>query len=196
MKRITIPVLLVAVMWIIWIVFGTGAISYGIHPRDVSSIKGIFFASFIHGNTQHIMSNTLPILVLSIVIAVFYNRLWLIIWTLITLTGGILVWLFARATANGVPTYHVGASLTIFGLIGFLLAIGIFKHKFRDIIISVIVALLYGGALYGILPTNPAISYEAHLFGFISGVWWAYVFRKTNLSGKEKKEEVLPDKNI
>ncbi|MBN2662099.1 MAG: hypothetical protein JXR68_00495 [Bacteroidales bacterium] len=75
MKKITIPVLIVLIMWAIWLIFGQAAITFGIHPRDFSSIRGILFAPFIHANSAHIMSNTLPILILSGVLSVFYNKI-------------------------------------------------------------------------------------------------------------------------
>ena len=36
--------------------------------------------------------------------------------------------------------------------------------------VAVIAFALYGGVLWGVLPSNPAISWEAHLFGFIGGL--------------------------
>ncbi len=189
MKKATIPAILVVIMWVVWLIWKEKAITYGIHPRDVSSLKGIIFSPFIHGNLNHILSNTLPILILSIVLAIFYNRIWLSVWFLVSVTGGALVWLFARASTQGFPTYHVGASITIFGILGFLLASGIFRKTFRDFFIALIIGILYGGALYGILPTNPHISWEGHLFGLLAGIFWAYVFRKTDVKQKKKKKE-------
>lgn len=183
-------------MWIIWLVFGQSAIVFGIHPRDISSLKGILFAPFIHGSTTHILSNTLPILILSSVLAVFYNRIWIPVWFLISITAGLLVWLFARASAGGIATYHVGASITIFGLLGFLLASGIFRKKFRDLLIAIIIGVIYGGALYGILPSDPSISWEGHAFGFAAGIFWAYLYRKTAVINKSKTKSVLPDTKI
>lgn len=194
MKKLTIPVIIVLIMWAIWLIFGNAAITFGIHPRDISSLKGIFFAPFIHASTEHIMSNTLPILILSSVIAFFYNKIWLLVWILISISGGLLVWIFARASTGGVQTYHVGASLTIFGLLGFLMASGIFRKKIRDFLIALVIGIIYGGALLGILPSDPHISWEAHLFGFISGFFWAYVFRNSGKVNTQKS--VLPDSQI
>jgi len=193
MKKLTIPAVLVVIMWLVWLFFGQRAITFGIHPRDISSLKGVFFSPFIHANLGHISSNTLPILILSSVLALFYNRIWLPVWFLVSITGGILVWILARAATNGIPTYHVGASLTIFGLLGFLLASGLFRKKIRDFIIAVIIGIIYGGVLYSVFPSDPNISWEAHMYGFIAGIFWAYVFRKVSV---RKKEEVLPDKKI
>ncbi len=76
------------------------------------------------------------------------------------------------------PVVHVGASGVIFSLIGFLMASGIFRMKFKAIIIAVIIAVVYGGVLWGMLPSKPWISWEGHLFGFIAGIILAWIFRK------------------
>ena len=188
--KLTISLILIGVIWIIWIFFGMNAIPYGIHPRDFSAFRGIFFASFIHGSYGHIISNTLPLFVLTWGLGVFYKRIWILVWILTTLSGGILVWLFARATTGGIDTYHVGASLTIFALLGFFLASGLFRKKLKAFLVALVVGVLYGGALYGIIPSDPHVSWEAHLFGFIAGIFWAYVFRKS-LNEKEKHTEPL-----
>jgi membrane associated rhomboid family serine protease len=80
------------------------------------------------------------------------------------LVSGLGVWLFG---ASGV---HVGASGLIFGYLGFLLLRGYFERNFPSILLSLIVGFLYGGAIWGVLPTQPGISWEGHLFGFIGGV--------------------------
>ena len=192
MKKIGISLTLIAIIWIIWLVFGHNAISYGIHPRDFSSLRGILFASFIHGSYAHIISNTLPLFVLTWALSVFYKRIWLVTWLLTTITGGALVWIFARANTGGVMTYHVGASLTIFALIGFFLASGIFRKKLKAFLVAVGVGIIYGGALYGIVPADPHVSWEAHLFGFIAGIFWAYVFRKVENDKDKDKSHLEP----
>ena len=178
-------------MWIIFLVLEQKAIVYGIHPRDVSSLKGIFFAPFIHASRQHILSNTLPILILSWILAIFYERFWLFAWFLMSISAGALLWIIGRASTLDLPTYHVGASITIFALIGFFLASGIFRKQFKALLVAIVIGFLYGGALYGILPSNPHVSWEGHLSGFIAGIFWAYVFRNVAETRKAKDKEEL-----
>ncbi len=193
MKKLKIPLLIVGLMWIVFLVMGQKAIPYGILPRHIDSLRGILFAPFIHVNLNHIMSNTLPIFLLTWALALFYERFWFLSWVLMTLTANTLLWFFGR------EAYQVGASVTIFALIGFFLASGIFRRQFKALIIAVVIGFLYGGALYGILPSDPHISWEGHLFGLLSGIFWAYIFRKTPET-REKKEELdeqkILDKNI
>jgi membrane associated rhomboid family serine protease len=69
-------------------------------------------------------------------------------------------------------------SAVIFALLGFLLAIGIFKFSLKTLIISGIIFFLYGGVIFGVLPSDPRISWEGHLFGFISGIVIAKLNKK------------------
>ncbi len=178
---------MLSVMWVVFLLFGKNALDYGILPRHVSGLKGIIFSPFIHVNFGHIAANTLPFLILTWVMALFYRRFWLLAFVLIVVTGSFVVWLFGRTAM------HVGASLAIFGVFGFLVASGFFRKKFKAVLIAIIIGILYGGILIGVLPTNPYISWEGHLFGFLAGIFWAYVFRNT---ASEKEEKVLPDKNL
>jgi membrane associated rhomboid family serine protease len=81
------------------------------------------------------------------------------------LVGGLGVWLFAA------PGYiHIGASILIFGYLGFLLLRGYFQRNIPSILLSILVFLLYGGTIWGVLPSRPGISWQGHLFGFLGGV--------------------------
>ena len=89
------------------------------------------------------------------------------------LFSGIGVWLFAQPNS-----ITVGASGIIFGYLGFLMFRGIFQRNIPSIAVSLIVFFLYGGMIWGVLPSNPHISWMAHLFGFIGGVWTARMMAK------------------
>jgi membrane associated rhomboid family serine protease len=89
------------------------------------------------------------------------------------LVGGLGTWLI------GSPGVHVGASGLIFGYLGFLLARGYFERNFPSILLAIVVGSLYGGAIWGVLPTQPGISWEGHLFGFIGGVLAARFLART-----------------
>ena len=89
---------------------------------------------------------------------------------IISILGGGLVWIFGKAN-----TIHIGSSGIIFGLIGFLMFIGVFRREWRALAASAVIFFLYGGALLSLFYTLPGISWEGHFFGFLSGVlaaWW------------------------
>ncbi len=184
MKRFLIPFIFVAIMWVVFALqaIGLDVNQFGIYPRHVSGMPGIVISPFLHGNLAHITSNSLPMLVLGIVLFIFYPRFANQILIFSTLIGGTLVWLFARSAI------HIGASGLIFSLLGFILASGIFRKDFKSIIIAIIIFFVYGGVIWGVLPTNPQVSFEGHLFGFITGGFLAYLYR--NKAAMKKKQQI------
>ena len=57
----------------------------------------------------------------------------------------------------------------VYAMWGYLIVYGFRQKHFRDIVISVLVLILYGGLVFGVLPSSPNISYESHLFGALAG---------------------------
>ena len=47
--------------------------------------------------------------------------------------------------------------------------------------LSLIVVFIYGGTIWYIFPTDPKISWEGHLSGFIVGILLALLFKKNTL---------------
>jgi len=185
---------ILVIIWVIYIiqeVFNLDFIHFfGICPRDTKHWIGIFTAGFIHANIAHITANSLAIFLLTWILFVFYKRIATIVWILILITDGALIWLLARG-----QTCHIGISGEIFGLIGFILTSGILRGSFKAFIAALIVAVLYGGVIWsGILPTSPYISWEGHLFGFIAGILYAYLFRNKAEKQSEIEAEKLQNK--
>jgi len=176
-------------MWLVFFSQSTFNIPfghYGILPRNFFGIVGILSAPLIHADLSHILSNTPALLILSITVLYFYPDSSLKVLSAIYLLTGIFVWLFAR------QVYHVGASGIIYGLLGFLFFSGIFKRDIRSIAIALLVTFIYGGLIWGVLPIMQGISWESHLFGGISGIIMAFIFRKEDPFIKydwEKEEE-------
>lgn len=170
--------LLLGVIWLVYVInglFQLGWNNYGIVPRTLLGLRGIVFAPFLHGNLYHIVSNTFPLAVLMGILIVFYERLVVKVPVLIVIIGGLLVWIFGRTSS------HIGASGLIYGLAAFLVAFGFYKKKVIAIIISIVVIFLYGGLIFGVLPTRSWISWEGHLFGALSGVVLARLFKNTEV---------------
>lgn len=145
--------------------------AHGIHPRSTRGIIGIAFSPFLHGDFPHLMSNSLPLLVLGgLVLAggrgVFFGTTIFVI-----ALGGAAVWLLAPANTN-----HIGASGLVFGYLGFLLARGVIEKSIGWFLLSLVVMIAYGGLLFGVLPGQPGISWQGHLFGFAAGIIAAWGF--------------------
>ncbi len=159
----------VAIFWLLEIldqfVFRGSLDIFGIIPHQVIGLRGILFAPFLHGDFTHLIANTVPFLILGWLVMLQETSDFFIVTGLTMLVGGLGVWLFAA------PGYiHIGASILIFGYLGFLLLRGYFQRNIPSILLSILVFLLYGGTIWGVLPSRPGISWQGHLFGFLGGV--------------------------
>ena len=161
------------VMWLVEVldtfVFDSGLQAHGIEPRRLDGLEGVLFAPILHDGWTHIISNSIPFLVLGALAMTYGLRRWLTATTLIVFGAGLATWLLARS-GN-----HIGASILVFGYFGFLLGMAWFERSVRSIGIAVVVAVAYGGLIWGVLPTNSGVSWEGHLFGVIGGVLAAAV---------------------
>lgn len=170
-----VPFLIVVLMWIpflIEIVFQTDLGWLGIFPRDYSGLKGILFAPFIHGDINHLASNSLPMIVLGGLTYTFYRPIFYKSHFFIALVGGLIVWLIGR------ESYHIGASGIIYGLASMLFFGGMFRKSYRLVAVSLLVVFLYGSMIWGVLPIKDEISWESHLAGGIVGLALAVYYRK------------------
>lgn len=162
---------LIFVIWAVHLVnllFGGFLMGWGIVPRTVKGLVGIFTCPFIHSLQpspfQHIISNTVPLFLLVLILLVWYEKIAGEAIAVIILLGGFLVWLFGRSSS------HIGASGLIYGLAAFLVAAGIFFRNLRSILLAIVVALIYGGLIYGVLPLRAEVSWESHAFSAVAGV--------------------------
>ncbi|UCG06555.1 MAG: rhomboid family intramembrane serine protease [Desulfobacterales bacterium] len=143
---------------------------YGLRPRHLDGLWGLVCSPFLHMNLGHLIANTGALFVLLTVALSFSRKLTFIAIVIIAILGGGLVWVFGKG-----HTIHIGASGIIFGLIGFLMFIGVFRREWSALAVSAAIFFLYGGALLSLFYALPGISWEGHFFGFLSGVlaaWW------------------------
>ena len=168
---------LLAVMWLLEIVdqiaLGGRLDQFGIRPRSLGGLAGIVLAPFLHGGFAHLAANTVPFAVLAVFIMLRRKRDLAVVSLLAALVGGMGVWLVGASNS-----VHIGASGLVFGFLGYLLSRGVFERRFWTIAGSVVVGLLYGGALFGLLPGRPGISWEGHAFGFVGGVLAAWLLTR------------------
>ena len=144
--------------------------NYGIVPRTSDGLLGIPLAPFLHGDVEHMLANTVPLLVLGGLIVARSVKTFVAVTVVVTVVGGLGVWLFGRG-----DSVHIGASGLVFGYFGFLLLRAWFERTLISLAVAALVAVLYGGLIFGVLPGRPEVSWEGHLFGFAAGVlsaWW------------------------
>jgi len=154
---------------------------YGIYPLQPGALTGILTGPLIHGSWSHLFANTLPVVILGTALFYGYPRSAIPVLTTVWLGSGLGVWLFAR------ESYHIGASGLTFGIMFFLFVINILRWDKRAIALTMIIFFLYGSMIWGVFPSEPAISYESHLFGAVIGVLLAFVLKKHDPMPGEKK---------
>ena len=169
-----IPLRLVFIMWAAFfaeLIFGLPLSYFGIVPWTLQGLIGIVAAPMLHGSLNHLVSNTIPLLFLGTVIFFFYEKIGGIVFFRAYFWTNLLVWLFGRQQSN-----HIGASGVVYGLAFFLIFFGIFRRDFTSMLISIVVIMLYGGVIYGVLPTDPRVSWESHFAGALVGIYTAIGF--------------------
>jgi membrane associated rhomboid family serine protease len=165
-------------------VLGGTLTQFGIMPRTFSGLDGILFAPLIHVNWGHLIANTLGLLLFGfLAMAVGLGR-WLGVTALIWLVSGFGVWLV------GGGAYTVGASGVLFGWLTFLLVRGVFNRSLAQILVSVVLFLYWGTTLLGVLPGNPGVSWQGHLFGAIGGVIAAWLVARVD--GRDETPPARP----
>ena len=178
-KNLQTALAVVAILWLVFFInlaLPMDLRLYGLRPRHIDSLVGILLTPFLHVDLRHLIANSGVLFVLLTVSLSFSRKLTFVALWIIVLVGGGLVWLLGKS-----DTIHIGASGIIFGLIGFLISLGIFRRDWKALVISLLVLLLYGGALQSLFIFVPGISWTGHLFGFLSGVlaaWWMRSARK------------------
>lgn len=181
------PVFMLLLMWGVYIweaVFLVSFDTYGIYPRDLTGLRGVLFSPFIHGDLQHIVNNSYPVLILGTAIFYFYRRSAKFVLLYSFLMTGVWVWAMGRSS------FHIGASGLIYAWGAFLFTSGVLNKNKRMMGLSLLVVFLYGSMIWGVLPLMPEISWESHLFGAIAGVILAVVFKKDGPKKRKYEWEI------
>lgn len=159
----------------------------GVQPRKLIGLLGILTSPFIHGNQEHLASNSIPFVVLFSSIMFFYAKIAKQVIFGVYFMTGIGIWLFARENHS-----IIGSSGLIYGFASFLIFSGFFRQSVPSLAISLAIFFLYSSLIYGFFPKQ-GISHEAHLSGAISGVFYAYAYRSVKIfkinDVPEKEEE-------
>jgi membrane associated rhomboid family serine protease len=157
-----------ALIWLVsslnLILFGGTLTEYGIRPRLWDGLWGVLWMPFLHGSFNHLLANSVPFAVLGWLVMLRRIGDFFVVTAVALVVSGLGVWL-----TGPWQSVHVGASGLVFGYFGFLLLRGYFERSRYAILLAVLVFFVYGGLIWGVLPQQNGISWQAHLFGLFGG---------------------------
>ena len=185
-KSFRFPMFFLLLLWIIKLIefaFGLELYRFGIYPLELEGIIGIFFSPLIHGSFKHLLANSGPIFFLTAGLIYFYRRVAFQVFVLGYILVGVFVWLAGRSS------FHVGASGLIYCFASFMFFSGIIKRNTPLMAVSLLIAFLYGGMLWGIFPLKESVSWESHLMGFVVGIFLAWNFKNQGPGSPEKVDK-------
>lgn len=183
------PIVFVALIWAVKLTeigFGISFSKYGLLPQTFTGLQGILTYPLIHGNLTHLISNSIPLLILGFITFYFYRTIAFAVFSWVYIMSGVWLW------AAGRETYHIGASALVYGFVSFLFFSGIFRRDRRLMLLSLFVLFFYGTMIWGIFPIVPNISWEGHLFGSFAGIITSYFYRK---EGPQREEHIWEDED-
>lgn len=162
---------LFALVGLMWVIFAVETVVpprlfvRGIVPRTSDGIAGIVVAPLFHLNLDHLVANTIPLLVLGAFILLDGLNEFLLVTILSVLVSGGGTWLF------GAPhTYHIGASGVVFGYFGFLVFRSLYNRRLLHFVITIVVGVLYGWSMWMSLLPREGVSWSGHFFGLLGGL--------------------------
>lgn len=188
-------ILFVSIIWLVFLIGQTlldrvDIMRLGITPGEITGLRGVIFSPLLHSSVSHLWSNTLSLLILIWFLFYFYSKIALNVFAALWIISGVVTWLIGR------NALHVGASGLVFAMLFFLFFSGIFRKYIPLVAVSLIVAFIYGGSVWSILPIteliDASISWEGHLSGAISGLLMAVVYRR---EGPQKPEVVWEEED-
>jgi len=165
--------LLVGLMWVTEFVdtlLGGRLDNFGIEARDTDGLVGIATAPFLHAGFGHLISNTIPLLMMGAIIAVAGASRLLAVTAVVAVVSGFGTWLTSPPAS-----ITIGASGLVFGYATYLIARGVFNRSLGQLLVGLLVIIVWGGALLGGLLPQTGISWQGHLFGAIGGVVGAWL---------------------
>jgi len=158
----------------------------GIQPRTLGGLDGILWAPLLHHGWSHLFANTLAIVLFGWLAMAGGIGQWIAVTATIWLASGIGVWL------TGAAGVTVGASGIAFGWLAFLLVRGIFNRSFGQLAVAVVLFLYWGSTLLGVLPGNPGVSWQGHLFGALGGILAAWLVSVATAKTVKTAETTAP----
>jgi membrane associated rhomboid family serine protease len=172
---------------LLWVIHAAGAALglepalSGIRPRQVGGLAGIVFAPLVHAGFEHLLANSLPLVVLLTAMLSLYPGAVPATLPAVWLGPGLAVWLLGSERS-----VHFGASGVVYGLAAFVLAAGVLRRDRGAVAASLVVWFLYGPMVWGVLPTRAGMSWETHLAAALIGAAWAVALRHRDVPPRRR----------
>lgn len=171
LQKLVLPIaVLVGTVWLVFVLdLFLPLERFGLVPRSLSGLVGIVTMPFLHGSLGHLISNTVPLVILLGLLVASRRQPWSTVIFLV-LASGLALWILGRSAL------HIGASGLIYALMGYLIAVGMLERRLTSALIALFVGITYGTAIIGgVLPGAPGVSWEGHLFGLLAGAILAWM---------------------
>lgn len=165
-------------MWVLEVadlLTGHALDAVGILPRTATGLVGIAVAPFLHFGFGHLLANTVPFVVLGLLIAVGGAGRVLSVTIITALASGVGVWLLAPSAS-----ITAGASGVVFGFAAYLIVRGVLSRHPRQLAITVVVLVGFGSVLLAGLMPRAGVSWLGHLFGAVGGVLAARLLTRSH----------------
>ena len=193
LKSLKFSVIILIIIWsvkLFEIVFDYDFTEYGVLPRNFNGLIGILFSPLIHSDVNHLLSNSLPVIILCLLIFNFYIQIAKKILIYLYFISGLWLWCIGR------ESFHIGASGLIYAMASFLFFSGILRKNPQLSAVALLVIFIYGGLFWGLFPIHKNVSWEGHLTGFIAGILVSFIFRKDGPKRKKYNWEIEEDLEV
>ncbi len=168
-----------ALVLLLWVVFiaqqGFDWRWLTVTPRSATGLLGLLGAPLLHGSAEHIIANSIALLMLGTLAGTTYPKASLRALPLLWLGSGLGAWLLGQP-----ESHHLGASGVTHGLAFLVFVLGLLRRDRAAIAAGMLAFLFYGGMLLTILPREAGVSWESHLGGAVAGVIAAFLFRRND----------------
>ena len=193
LKSLKFSAIILIIIWsvkLFEIVFDYDFTEYGVLPRNFNGLTGILFSPLIHSDVNHLLSNSLPVIILCLLIFNFYSQIAKKIFIYLYFISGLWLWCIGR------ESFHIGASGLIYAMASFLFFSGILRKNSQLSAVALLVIFIYGGLFWGLFPIHKNVSWEGHLTGFIAGILVSFIFRKDGPKRKKYNWEIEEDLEV
>ena len=193
LKSLKFSVIILIIIWsvkLFEIVFDYDFTEYGVLPRNFNGLIGILFSPLIHSDVNHLLSNSLPVIILCLLIFNFYSQIAKKIFIYLYFISGLWLWCIGR------ESFHIGASGLIYAMASFLFFSGILRKNSQLSAVALLVIFIYGGLFWGLFPIHKNVSWEGHLTGFFAGILVSFICRKDGPKRKKYNWEIEEDLEV